>query len=113
MTPLRRPLTALLAATAALAAGAPAASASAAPAFAGFQTMPIGAGSFPGSFPAGACSSSSADGQGPTGGVEIHACGLTFIGPITQVTTVMGPTIIAASFVGSSIVSGGNVAVGP
>jgi hypothetical protein len=110
MTQLRRPLIAVLAATAALAVGAPAASA--APAFGSFPLgTPIDAVSFPG--PASACPTNDAYGQGPTGGVDVHSCGLAFIGPISQISTVMGPTIITASFVGTSIVSAGSVAITP
>jgi hypothetical protein len=125
MMPLRRPhiaaLTAL-AATAALAVGAPAASASTVPtspfsvatAFARFQTTQLSVPSFPVSVPPGSCSTFvGAEGQGRTGGVEVSACGTSFIGPITQISNVMGPTIITGSFAGSSIVSGGNVAIGP
>jgi hypothetical protein len=120
MMPLRTPLPAALAATAALAVGAPAAGASTTPidlfsmptAFAGFQGTPIGALSIP----AGACGTSSIQGQGRTGGLETKACvgaGLSFIGPSTSISTVIGPTIITPAFVGTSIVAGGNVAIGP
>ena len=115
---LRTPIAAALAA-AALAAGAPAAGASTAPtdyfsiptAFVGFQGTPIGALSVPGNVPAGGCVTSTIDGQGRTGGTATQACvagGLSFIGPSSAVSTVIGPTIITASFVGTSIVSGGN-----
>jgi hypothetical protein len=39
--------------------------------------------------------------------------GLSFIGPSSNVSTVIGPTIITAGFAGTSIVAGGNVAIGP
>jgi hypothetical protein len=122
MMPLRRPLIAALAATGALAVGVPTAGASTAPigsfslptAFAGFQRMPAKAALWnPGSVPAGACVTSPIEGQGRTGGVAIQTCGLSFIGPISTVSTVIGPTIITGAFTGSSIVSGGNVAIGP
>jgi hypothetical protein len=123
MMPLRRPHIAALvalAAAAALAVGAP--TASAAPVYpfsvpttlAQFSTTPISAPSFPVSVPTGACSVAPAvEGQGRTGGVDIQACGTNFIGPVTQISSVMGPTIITGSFTGSSIVSGGNVAINP
>jgi hypothetical protein len=122
---LRRSRVAALGATAALAVGAlavgaPAASASVAPsvptALPGFQGTPIGAPSIPVSFPAGACVTASLEGQGRTGGVANQACtgaGLSFIGPSTAISNVIGPTIITPAFVGSSIVAGGNVAIVP
>jgi hypothetical protein len=121
---LRTPLVAALAATAALAGGTPAAGASTAPpdyfsiptAFAGFQGMPIGALSIPVNLPAAPCVTSTNEGQGRTGGNATQACvgaGLSFVGPSSAISTVIGPTIITAAFVGTSIVSGGNTAVGP
>jgi hypothetical protein len=118
----RRPLIAAFAAAAALAVGAPAASASTVPTYpfsvpAGltrFADLPIGAMEFPSGFPMGACSAASAEGQGRTGGNDNQSCGLlSFIGPSTAVSTVIGPTIITASYAGSSIVAGGNVAIAP
>jgi hypothetical protein len=120
MMPLRTPLIAALAATAALAVGAPAAGAITSPigpfsiptAFAGFGGTPIGAVSIP----AGACGTSSVEGQGRTGGTATQACvgaGLSFVGPSTSISSVVGPTIITPAFVGTSIVAGGNVAIGP
>jgi hypothetical protein len=124
MTLLRAAVVAALAATGALAVGAPAAGASTAPAelfsiptaFSGFQGTPTGALSIPGTFPPGACATSAYNGQGRTGGNANHACegaGLTFIGPSTAISNVIGPTIITPAFVGTSIVAGGNVAIGP
>jgi hypothetical protein len=121
---LRKTLIAAVGASAALAVGAPAAGASTVPtyqfsvpsAFAGFQWPSIGALSVPVSLPAGACVTSTNEGQGRTGGNANQSCvgaGLSFIGPSSSVSTVIGPTIITASFVGTSIVSGGNVAIGP
>jgi hypothetical protein len=120
MMSLRTPLTAALAATAALAVGVPAAGASALPfptGFAGFQA-PIAGLSTPGLSAAGPCGAAVAnEGQARTGGTSTQACvgaGLSFIGPqVGQVATVIGPTIITPAFVGVSIVSGGNVAIGP
>jgi hypothetical protein len=117
MMPLRRPhiaaLTAL-AATAALATGAPAASASPAPVYpfsvAQFQAVSVGL-ALPVGVPSGGCNTASAEGQARTGGVDILSCGANFIGPVTQISTVMGPTIISP-YVGSSIVAGGNVSIG-
>jgi hypothetical protein len=126
MMPLRTPLIAALAATAALAVGAPAAGASAVPIptalagfpFAGFPATPIAGLSTLGTSAAGPCGAAVAnEGQARTGGTSTQACvgaGLSFIGPqIGQVATVIGPTIITPAFVGVSIVSGGNVAIGP
>jgi hypothetical protein len=111
----RRALIAALAATAALAVGAPAASASPVPtAFGRFAGMPMGVPSVPGDIlAAGGCVTATSDVLGRTGGINIQSCGLSFIGPATQISTVIGPTIITPAFVGSSIVAGGNVAVGP
>jgi hypothetical protein len=114
---LRTPLVAALAAAAALAVGVPAAGAStglASPAQ--FQGTPIGGLSIPASIPGGGCVTSSIEGQARTGGNAIQAClgaGLSFIAPATNVSSVVGPTIITPAFVGTSIVSGGNVAIGP
>jgi hypothetical protein len=124
MTLLRTPLVAVLAATAMLAVGAPAAGAATAStypfsmptAFAGFQGTPIGGLSIPANLSAGACGASTLEGQGRTGGSTDQVCigaGLSFIGPSSSVSTVVGPTIITPAFVGTSIVSGGNVAIGP
>jgi hypothetical protein len=125
MMPLRTPLIAALAATAALAVGVPAASASTAPAyhfslptaFARYRGVPTAALSVP-NVAAGACTTATGnEGQGRTGGNDNQVClgaGLSFIGPsIGQISTVIGPTIITPAFVGTSIVAGGNVAVGP
>jgi hypothetical protein len=94
---LRRPITAVLAAAAVLAAGAPAASASTARLLTSAD---------------GACSASSTDYQGANGGIQVQSCGLSFTGPMSQVSTVTSPPITTGSFVGSSIVAGGNVAIG-
>ena len=121
---LRKRLVAALAVTATLAVGAPAAGANAISTdffsmpthFAGFQGTPIGALSVPVNLPTGACGTTSIEGQGRTGGSAAQACvgaGLSFIGPSSNVSTVIGPTIITPAFVGTSIVSGGNVAIGP
>jgi hypothetical protein len=65
---------------------------------------------------AGSCSSSSNDGQGGTGGTENKICqggGLVFVGPaVGQVATVVGPTIIGPSQVGTVVVSRGYVVAG-
>jgi hypothetical protein len=77
---------------------------------------PIGGVATPIGIPAGGCPTTSIEGQGRTGGNAIQSCvvgGLSFIGPASNVSTVVGPTIIAASFVGTPIVAGGNVAIGP
>ena len=66
-----------------------------------------------GSFPGGACSSSSAIGQGDIAGTGNTICvgaGLTFVAPaIGQVASVIGPTIIGPGVVGAVNVSAGNV----
>jgi hypothetical protein len=124
MTLLRTPLVAVLAATAVLAVGAPvagAATASSYPfsiptAFAGFGGTPIGGLPISGLLPTGACGTTTIEGQGRTGGSTDQVClgaGLSFIGPSSSVSTVIGPTIITPAFVGTSIVSGGNVAIAP
>jgi hypothetical protein len=110
-----------LAATATFAVGAPAAGASIAPsgqfalptAFAPYPAAPIPATGVP-----GACGNAVVgEAQGRTGGNDIEACvgaGLSFVGPsIGQIATVIGPTTISPAVVGGSIVSAGNVAVGP
>lgn len=65
---------------------------------------------------AGNCSSSSNEGQGGTGGTENKICqgaGLVFVAPsVGQVATVVGPTIIGPSQVGTVVVSPGNVVAG-
>ena len=62
---------------------------------------------------AGNCSSSSNSGQGGTAGTENRICqggGLVFVAPaVGQVATVVGPTIIGPSQVGTVIVSPGAV----
>ncbi|HWE14020.1 MAG TPA: hypothetical protein VG365_10935 [Solirubrobacteraceae bacterium] len=124
MTLLRTRLGAAVAVTAAVAAGAPAASASIAPigyfsapgAIAGFPGVPNGALATPVSLAANPCVTATNQGQGRTGGVAIQSCGgtgLTFIGPSSAVSTVIGPTIIAAAYTGTVITAGGNVAIGP
>jgi hypothetical protein len=122
MMPLRRSLIAAVVAAAVLAVGVPTASASTAPfgsfsfasALARYQGMPTKTTLWnPAGVPAGGCVTSPIEGQGRTGGVAIQTCGLSFIGPISTVSTVIGPTIITGAFTGSSIVSGGNVAVVP
>jgi hypothetical protein len=118
MMPLRRPLIAALAATAALAVGAPAASASTVrvpTTFARLQARQIAALSTPSNAVAGPCGIATTDeGQSRTGGTSTQACvgaGPTFIGPeVGQNATVIGPTPAVA---GVSIVAGGNVAIGP
>jgi hypothetical protein len=101
---LRRPLLTALAVSAVLGVGAPAAGA-----------LPVGIPAGIG-IPAGGCVTSTIDGQGRTAGIANQACvgaGLSFIGPSTALSTVIGPTIITPAFTGVSIVSGGNVAIGP
>lgn len=65
---------------------------------------------------AGNCSSSSNEGQGAPGGTENKICqggGVVFVGPsVGQVATVIGPTIIGPSQVGTVVVSPGNVVAG-
>jgi hypothetical protein len=117
---IRRALLAVLAVTAALVVSAPAAGAStwSVPSWlqgslAGGVTLPVGGGPVS----AGACTTATQEGQGRTGGTATDVCsgaGLVFIGPsIGQIATVIGPTIMSPAFVGQSIVSAGNVAVGP
>jgi hypothetical protein len=113
---LRTQLVAALAAAVALAVGAPAAGASIAPAYPFSLPTGIGGLSTPISLPAGSCVTSTNEFQGRTGGSAAQACvgaGLSFIGPSSQVSTVIGPTIITGAFVGTSIVAAGNVAIGP
>lgn len=59
------------------------------------------------------CGNTQAQGQGPTGGILNTLCsvGLTFVGPQTSITSTIGPTIIAAGFVGNVVTSSGNIAV--
>jgi hypothetical protein len=93
---LRMPLIAALAAIVVLAARAPVAGAS--------------------SIPTAGCVSSGLDWQGRVGGNTNQACvgaGLSFVGPSSAISMVVGPTIITPAFVGTSIVAGGNVAIGP
>lgn len=121
MKRLRSHFVGALAATAAVAVGAPGASASTLTsgqfpiptAFAPYPEAAIGGNVIP-----GACGNAVAgENQGRTGGNDIEACvgaGLSFIGPATgQIATVIGPTIISPAVVGGTIVSAGNVAVGP
>jgi hypothetical protein len=103
-------------AVAALAASA--ASALPAPTAGAANTYPIGV---PAALPAGVLAdgcgtSGTVDGQGRTGGNLTNACtlgGLSFVGPSTSISNVVGPTIISPVFVGYSVVAGGNVAIGP
>jgi hypothetical protein len=121
MKRLRSHFVGALAAAAALAAGPPAAGASTAssgefPVATGFAPYPDAA--IGGNVIPGACGNAVAgENQGRTGGNDIEACvgaGLSFIGPsIGQIATVIGPTTISPAVVGGSIVSAGNVAVGP
>jgi hypothetical protein len=116
---LRRPLIAALAAAAALAVGAPAANASTVPKYhfsvpAAYQfSLPVAVAA---GTPMGPCAAIGPEGQlqDRTGGTDIQSCGvLSFVGPSSSVSTVIGPTIISPSFVGSAIVAGGNVIAGP
>ena len=55
------------------------------------------------------------DGQGPAGTNNQTVCnwgGLTFVGPSTAITSVVGPTIISPGFVGTIITTVGNVGIG-
>jgi hypothetical protein len=102
---LRTPLLAALAVSAVLGVGAPAAGA-----------IPLGtAGAIPLAVPA--CVTATTEGQGRVGGVANQSCvgagGLSFIGPSSAISTVIGPTIITPAFTGVVVVSGGNVAIGP
>jgi hypothetical protein len=114
---LRIPPIAALAA-AALAVGAPAAGAAGPTPFGGFGTIPIGGLQSPGpGVGTAACGPAvGTDLQGRTGGSDISVCGsgLTFIAPdVGPISSVIGPTIITAAFVGNTTVtSAGNVAVG-
>jgi hypothetical protein len=108
---LRRPhfavlvVSAVLAVSAVLGVGAPAASA-----------IPLGTlGATPVAIPSGGCITSTI-GQGRAGGATNQSClgaGLSFIGPSSQVSTVIGPTIITPAFTGIAITSAGSVAIGP
>jgi hypothetical protein len=109
MTRIQTRLVAALAAIAALAISAPAAGAQPVP------VAPIGGGAGLATIPTGACISATS-GQGRTGGTDNLVCtgaGLVFVGPSSAVNSVIGPTIITPAFVGTVIVSGGNVAIGP
>jgi hypothetical protein len=109
MTLLRTPVVAALVTCAALAIGSPTAAAQTWP------TLPVGVGPAGFDAPAGGCLTSTI-GQGRASGNTVQACvagGLSFIGPTSNVSSVVGPTIITPAFVGTSIVSGGNVAIGP
>jgi hypothetical protein len=109
---------AALGAAAALAVGAPAAGAAGLTPFGGVGTTPIGGLQSPGAgVGTTACGAGvGADLQGRTGGNDISVCGsgLTFIAPaVGPVSSVIGPTIITAAYVGNTTVtSAGNVAVG-
>lgn len=115
------PLLAALTAAVALAVAAPAAEARTAPrfglptssSFARLQALsPV---AFP-VRPGGSCGSSvGAEGAGQAGGINSTVCGggLTFVGPITAIHNVIGPTIISPGFAGSVIVASGNVIIGP
>ncbi|HTE61129.1 MAG TPA: hypothetical protein VK631_12320 [Solirubrobacteraceae bacterium] len=117
MLPLRKSLVAALAAGAVLAAGAPAADAN--PIAPGFGVgVPIVASPGPGFSAAGPCSDSrGTEGQGGTARISNQVCmgsGLSFVGPaVAQIASVVGPTIIGPSAVGTVIVSAGNAAAGP
>lgn len=130
MTLLRRHLVVTLVTITALAVGVPAAGAAIAPtsqfsiptAFSGLPAASAGGLSIPAALPVGAtlpvggCNTTSVEGQGRTGGNATQSCvgaGLSFIGPSSSVSTVIGPTIISPAAVGTTIVSGGNVAIGP
>ena len=66
--------------------------------------------------PGGSCGSSvGEEGGGLTGGNNYTVCGggLTFVGPNTAISNVIGPTIISPGFAGSVIVASGNVVIGP
>jgi hypothetical protein len=111
----RKPLLAPLAAAVALAAGAPAAHAFTAPKL--NFTMPTAAyAGFPGFGSGGMCGNTTGpEGQGRTGGNDVIICGhgLNFVGPMTSITSTIGPTIIAAGFTGTVITSAGNVSIIP
>jgi hypothetical protein len=109
------------AAAAALAVGAPVAGAITWPTSAG---LPALSAAFPvAGVPAaagqavGPCGTISDEGQGRASGNEASVCqgaGLAFIGPsVGQLATIVGPTIISPGFVGTVILTTGNVAVGP
>lgn len=120
---LRTSLIAALAAIVLLAAGAPAAGASISPALfsapvtSGLPGTPVGGVPVAtGTIPAGGCVTSTIDGQGRVGGNANQACvgaGLSFVGPSSAISTVVGPTIITPAFVGTSIVAAGSVRIGP
>jgi hypothetical protein len=113
---LRRTSVAAAAAIAALAVGAPVAGAFTWPPSAGFPAVsaavPAAAGQA-----VGPCGTISDEGQGRASGNEASVCqgsGLAFIGPsVGQLATIVGPTIISPGFVGTVILTTGNVAVGP
>jgi hypothetical protein len=111
----RTPLAAALALVA-LAVGAPAAGAITWPTFAGVPSTAPGGLSLPGNA-SGPCGTISNEGQGRAGGNEASVCqgaGLAFIGPsVGQLATIIGPTIMSPGFVGTVILTTGNVAVGP
>ena len=109
MTRTQTRLIAVLAAIAALAVSAPAAGAQPVP------VVPVGGAAGLGTALTGGCQSGTS-GQGRTGGTDNLTCtgtGLVFVGPATAVNSVVGPTIITPSLVGTVIVSGGSVAIGP
>lgn len=121
----RTPLLAALATGAALASAAPAAHAVTMPslklgASANLQ-LPIapgigGIGGYGGLTTGKLCGNSVyPDAAGPAGSNNQTTCnwgGLTFVGPSTAVTSVVGPTIISPGFVGTIITSSGNVGIG-
>ncbi|HEV7752804.1 MAG TPA: hypothetical protein VGO71_14770 [Baekduia sp.] len=109
---LRRTSVAAAAAIAALAVGAPVAGAFTWPTSVGLPAVPAAAGQA-----VGPCGTISDEGQGRASGNEASVCqgsGLAFIGPsVGQLATIVGPTIISPGFVGTVILTTGNVAVGP
>jgi hypothetical protein len=110
----RKPLLAPLAAALALAAAAPAADAFTAPQL-NFK-MPTSYAGLPGLSSGGMCGNTvGPEGQGRTGGNDVTICGhgLNFVGPMTSITSTIGPTIIAAGFTGTVITSAGNVSILP
>lgn len=79
--------------------------------------VPVGGVAQNGQSAAGPCGQSvgSFQGMGRAGGIDAFTCqgaGLSFVGPaVGQVSSVVGPTIMSPGFIGTTIVTSGNVGI--